>query len=560
MLTRLFIQNLATVDKQIIEFTPGFSVLTGETGAGKSIIIKAVNLILGEKCPKDLIRAGEDFLSVEASFSIRDNQSVKTLLDDMEIEHDDELTVRRKVNISGKNSIFINDHSSKLKRLSVLGEWLIDLHGQHAQQFLLRPATHVDYLDQFANLKDTVQQFQDLYRLLRQKQQEKEALEQSAAERARNIDFIQFQIEEIEKAGFTAEEVTQLDEELRVLTYGEQIVETLTPIAQWHTVEQSPLNSISATLGPLESLLKVAPDLKELAAEIKSGLISLQEAAAGIDQYLNNLDIDPNRLEAVNERLAELDRLKRKYGQTLDDIDSFKVEQARKLTNLEKQDINYLELENEIVGLIEQVAERGAEISDLRRSKKPEFEQLVLSALNELGLERSLFEVEITQLPKTADGEQTYNMKGLDQVAFLITTNPGNPLKPLAKVASGGELSRVMLAIKTTLSEDISQGTMIFDEIDSGISGRVAETVGFKLVKLGQNRQVVCITHSPQIASRADAHFRVEKQFSGDSSTTLVSPLADDERIEEIARFLGGNKISEKTLSAAREMLSIKPE
>ena len=560
MLTRIYIQNLATVEKQIIEFKPGFSVLTGETGAGKSIIVKAVNLILGEKCPKDLIRSGEDFLSVEASFSIRDNQSVKVLLDEMEIEHDGELTVRRKVNIAGKNSVFINDHSSKLNRLSALGEWLIDLHGQHAQQFLLRSATHVDYLDQFANLRESVQQFQDLYRLLKQKQQEKEALERSAAERARNIDFIQFQIEEIENAGFTKEEITQLDEELRVLTHGEQIIETLTPIAEWHTMEPSPLNSISAVIGPLESLLKIAPELQELAGEIKSGLITLQEAATGVDHYLNNLNIDPNRLEVVNERLAELDRLKRKYGQTLDDIAAFKAEQNQNLANLEKQDINYLELENEIAELSEQVAVSSNEISNIRRSKKSEFEKLVLSALNELGLERSLFEVEITQLPKTESGEQAYNMKGLDQVAFLITTNPGNPLKPLAKVASGGELSRVMLAIKTTLSEDISQGTMIFDEIDSGISGRVAETVGFKLVKLGQTRQVVCITHSPQIASRADVHFRVEKQFSGDSSKTLVNPLDDEQRIEEIARFLGGNKISDKTLSAAREMLSTKPE
>jgi len=558
MLTRIFIQNLATVEKQIIEFSPGFSVLTGETGAGKSIIIKAINLILGDKCPKDLIRAGESFLSIEGSFLIDNNQPVKELLANMDIEHDGELTVRRKVHLSGKNSVFINDHSSKLTSLSTLGEWLIDLHGQHAQQFLLRPATHVDYLDQFANQKMNVQQFQNDYRLLNQKQNLKEELERSAAERERNIDFARFQIEEIEKAGFSEEEEKQLVEELKVLTHSEQIIEALTPISQWHSSDASPLSEISGAVGPLDAILNIAPQLNGSAEEIRTGLIALQEAAADIDKYLNDLDIDPGRLETINERLAELDKLKRKYGATLDDIDAFKHEQELKLQSLEKQGTSYLALEKEIEELSDRVASQANEISAIRHHHKPEFEKQVLAVLKELGLERSLFEIDIAPLPKDDEDRQAYTLKGLDRVEFLITTNPGNPLKALSKVASGGELSRIMLAIKTTLSEDISQGTMVFDEIDAGISGRVAETVGFKLVKLGKNRQIVCITHSPQIASRANSHFRVEKQFLGETSKTFISQLAKEERIEEIARFLGGNKISEKTLSAAREMLATK--
>ena len=558
MLTRILIQNLATVEKQIIEFTPGFSVLTGETGAGKSIIVKAIHLILGEKCPKDLIRTGESFLSVEGSFLIENNLPVKTLLDEMDIEHEGELTIRRKVHISGKNSVFINDHSLNLTRLSALGEWLIDLHGQHAQQFLLRPSTHVEYLDQFANLSPLVQRFQDIYQSHNQKKKEKAALDLSAAERARNLDFSRFQIEEIEKAGFTEAEVRKLDEELRRLTHGEQIIETITPIALWHSSERSPLSEISGSLGLLESIVGIAPELKDSSEEIRSGLISLQEAATDIHRYLNDLEIDPNRLETVNERLAELDKLKRKYGTTLEEINKFKDKQYLNLQSLENQDTNYHELEKEIAALSEQVDTVANEISEVRYREKPVFERQVLSVLKELGLERSLFQVEIRPLADDEEKGRTYTRKGKERVEFLITTNPGNPLKPLAKVASGGELSRIMLAIKTTLSEDISQGTMVFDEIDSGISGRIAETVGFKLVKLGEKRQIVCITHSPQIASRANSHFRVEKQFLEGTSKTFINQLAKEERIEEIARFLGGNKISEKTLSAAREMLATK--
>ena len=558
MLTRILIQNLATVEKQIIEFTPGFSVLTGETGAGKSIIVKAIHLILGEKCPKDLIRTGESFLSVEGSFLIENNLPVKTLLDEMDIEHEGELTIRRKVHISGKNSVFINDHSLNLTRLSALGEWLIDLHGQHAQQFLLRPSTHVEYLDQFANLSPLVQRFQDIYQSHNQKKKEKAALDLSAAERARNLDFSRFQIEEIEKAGFTEAEVRKLDEELRRLTHGEQIIETITPIALWHSSERSPLSEISGSLGLLESIVGIAPELKDSSEEIRSGLISLQEAATDIHRYLNDLEIDPNRLETVNERLAELDKLKRKYGTTLEEINKFKDKQYLNLQSLENQDTNYHELEKEIAALSEQVDTLANEISEVRYREKPVFERQVLSVLKELGLERSLFQVEIRPLADDEEKGRTYTRKGKERVEFLITTNPGNPLKPLAKVASGGELSRIMLAIKTTLSEDISQGTMVFDEIDSGISGRIAETVGFKLVKLGEKRQIVCITHSPQIASRANSHFRVEKQFLEGTSKTFINQLAKEERIEEIARFLGGNKISEKTLSAAREMLATK--
>lgn len=555
MLRRIFIQNLVTVEKQVIEFIPGFTVMTGETGAGKSIIIKAINLILGEKCPKDLIRSGESFLSVEAVFSIAENSLVKELLSQLDIEHEEELTIRRKVHISGKSSVFINDYTSKLSTLSELGKDLIDLHGQHSQQSLLQPASHVDYLDQFSNLQESVKQFQTMYQELLQKRKISRELEQSVAERERTMDFIRFQIDEIEHSAFTTEEETQLNEEFRLLSNGEQIIGALSPIAGWTSDENSPLQTIISTLQPLSEIVRLAPDLKETAAEMQSGLISLQECADDISRYLGKLEINPQKLEEVNQRLSQLDKLKRKYGETLSNVMKFKETQEVELKNLENMEINHNELSQEIVQLTETVEILAKKISQTRQEKSAQFEELVLSKLQELGLERSSFAVKISSLPADENSNQSYSMKGMDKVEFLITTNPGNPLKPLAKIASGGELSRIMLALKTTLNQDLSQATMVFDEIDAGISGRVAETVGFKLVQLGKSRQIICITHSPQIASKAGAHLRVEKTFQDNSSRTLIVPLEKKDRIEEIARFLGGNKISKKTLAVAQDML-----
>ncbi len=556
MLSRVFIQNLATVEKQAIDFNDGFTALTGETGAGKSIIIKAINLILGEKCPKDLIRAKEDFLSVEAVFNIENNPPVLELLSELDIENDGELTIRRKVHRSGKSTVFINDYTCRLAQLTLLGKHLIDLHGQHSQQLLLQTATHIDYLDQFAGLRDDVAEFREIHNSLIQKRKEKAAFDENLADRTRQLDFIHFQIDEIEKAGFTAEEEKALLDEHRMLTHGEQIINAVSPVADWNDGQHSPFPDLSATLNGLIDTLKIAPDLKPIADEIQSGLITLEEAATEARQYLNRIEINPERLDVVNERLALLDGLKRKYGQTLEAVLTFRNDREEEQVKLENLEIDSAKLDGEIEELSRLVADKAMSLSKARGRHIPEFEKLVLANLKELGLERSLFNVQLQQLPQDEILGQRYSQKGLDKIEFLITTNPGNPLKPLVKVASGGEISRIMLAVKTTLNEDITRGTMIFDEVDSGISGRVAETVGFKLVKLGSRRQVICITHSPQIASQAPVHLKVEKVFVDDVSRTLINQLTGPDRIDEIARFLGGNEITEKTISAAKEMLN----
>ncbi len=556
MLTRLFIENLATVEKQILEFGHGFTVLTGETGAGKSVIIKAINLVLGEKCPKDLIRAEKKYLSVEAVFSINDNPPVLELLNELDIEHEGELTIRRKVHLAGKNSIYINDYTFNLSKLSLLGEHLLDLHGQHSQQFLLKPATHIDYLDEFSGLKEALIDYKSIYLTLNQKIKTKKELEQSAVDRNREIDFIRFQIKEIDNAGFSEEEELQLVNEVKLLTHGEKLISMLSPITGWNSEEHSPLASISSALYQLNEAVKIDPKLQTSVDEIQSGLISIEEATSEINQYINRIELNPQRLEEINNRLAELDKLKRKYGSSITEITEYRETQAGKLRQLENLEISFGELEEEITSLSENVQQKAEEISDIRKGKIDEFEKLILSNLHQLGLERSRFKIQLSPLTDEKNTDKSYAVKGKDHVEFLIATNPGNPLKPLAKIASGGELSRIMLAIKTSLNQDISMGTMIFDEIDSGISGRVAETVGIKLLELGRSRQIICITHSPQIAAKAGDHLRVEKVFQNKTSKTFINRLQNEERIEEIARFLGGNEISKKTLSVARDMLT----
>ncbi len=556
MLTRLFIQNLATIEKQIIEFDTGFTALTGETGAGKSVIIKALRLILGEKCPKDLIRTGTRFLSVEASFDIQEIPPVLGLLKEMDIEHDGELTIRRKVHLTGKNSIYLNDHGTNLVTLTLFSGFLVDLHGQHSQQSLLSTATHVDYLDAFAGLRQRVEEFGEKFRDLNTKLAKKAELEQNTADRNREIDFLRFQISEIEKAGFTTEEEQALLNESSQLSNAEHLINSLSPIADWQNTDSSPLGAISSALSMLDQAVKLDPGLKSMRDEVQSGLITLEEAATEIAAFSSKLEINPNRLEQVNSRLAELDSLKRKYGPELADINQYQNDSGQKLQQLESLELSFGELDKEIESETAVLNREADQISEMRLTAKTRFESVIGETLKELGMEHSLFEINIEPyVPKTVS-DLGFFSKGKNQVEFLIATNPGNPLKPLSRIASGGELSRVMLAIKTALNRDISFGSMIFDEVDSGISGPVAETVGIKLATLGDSRQIICITHSPQIASQANEHLKVEKVYEEEISKTLIHNLRDEARIEEIARFLGGNRITEKSRSAAREMLT----
>lgn len=554
MLRRLLIQNFATIKKQTVEFDSGFIAITGETGAGKSIFIKAIKLVLGEKCSKEFIRTGESNLLVEAEFEISDHAWIRKILETIGIEFDTTIIIRRKVSRSGKNANFINDCSVSLNSLVNLGKYLVDLNGQHSQQSLLQPSNHIDYYDDYLQITPDVDDFGEKYQKNLAIQKQVTELQNNAAESVREADFLQFQINEIESAELSENEVDQLDQEYKVLNNAEKLISVISPVTNWIDSGGSPLEVVSTAIYAIDDLVQYDNRLEKISSEMKSGFIVLEEAIHELSNYSGNIEANPHRLEEINQRLAQLDQLKRKYGKSISEVLDFLAMQKEKLNNLASSDENLQRLEKELNIIQKDLLKQAAALSKIRHKNQAVFENKVLVHLKELGLEKSCFEVSLktSTQPETND----LNRKGQDRIEFLITTNPGHPLKPLSKIASGGELSRILLSIKSIVNSDQSAQSLIFDEIDTGISGRISEIVGVKLKQLGKNKQVICITHSPQIASIATSHYRVEKEMKKKEAISRIVKLEDSERVQEIAQFLSGNEISDKTLSAAEEMLS----
>jgi DNA repair protein RecN (Recombination protein N) len=554
MLRRLLIKNFATIKNQTVEFDPGFIAITGETGAGKSIFMKAIKLILGEKCSKDFIRSGESHLLVEAAFELKNHDWIEKILAGIGIDFDSILIIRRKVSKAGRNANFINDCAVSLSTLVNLGKHLVDLNGQHSQQSLLQPSAHIDYYDDYLQIASEVGVFSDAYQKSLNLQKQLTDLQNSIVERARESDFLMFQINEIESANLSENELEELNQDYQVLNNSEKLISTILPITGWIEGGGSPVEQVSTAIYSVEALIKYDKRLEKISSEMKSGFIIFEEALQELLHYSGLVEANPLRLEEINQRLAQLDQLKRKYGSTIPEILAFLEAQKEKLAKLSSSDENLKQMEIELESLNQDLFNQAGRLSEIRQKNKKIFENKVLKHLKELGLEKSCFEVDLRSLGKTKNSH--LNRKGLDQVEFLIATNPGHPLKPLGKIASGGELSRVMLSIKSIVRSDQSAQSLIFDEIDTGISGRISETVGVKLNQLGKNKQVICITHSPQVASIAASHYLVEKEMKQSEAITRIIKLDQKERVQEIAQFLAGNEISTKTLSAAEEMLN----
>lgn len=552
MLQRLLIQNLVTIDQEVIEFQSGLSVITGETGAGKSVILKAVALILGEKASKKMIRTGEKFLLVEAVFDLSQNLPLQELLRTYEIDFGEELVIRRKVQSSGKNSIYLNELSSSLSLLAQVGGLLVDMHGQHAQQSLLNASNHLLYLDKFAKLDQERKNFEASYHSYKEKLNHKKELESSLRERTQRLEFVRFQWEEIEKAQLSVEEEESLHEEFNQLSHADQLRGLVGEIAAWEEMEGSPVAVVSSILPQVGKAVEFDKRLDPILENLNSALISLEESVKDVSSYLHTLEVDPTRLEFVNVRLSEVEKLKRKYGDCVEDVLLFQEKLQQEMSTLENLEESHEELDTELAKLLQELEEKAQKLSEKRRAKAPALEKLILKELKDLDLVNCRFQTDIQFLE-----EGKFFTHGKDRISFLVATNPGSLLGPLTKSVSGGELSRIMLGIKTTLQESHSLPTMIFDEIDTGISGRTAERVGKKLRDLGEIKQIICITHLPQIAALANFHLRVEKNVVAEYTRTLISEISQEERIKEIARFIGGAELTEKTLSAAQEMLKL---
>ena len=549
MLHALHIENLAIIDRLEVAFEAGFNALTGETGAGKSILIDALNLALGERTDISLIRAGAEKLRVNAVFEVPNDPELHALLGELGVEPEDGLLyLSREVHTSGRSIARINGQPVPVSALKALGERLIDMHGQHEHQSLLKPSSHLEFLDRWLGepaLK-LRQQVRETVSALRQTERELQEIVAREREREQMLDLYRFQVDEIRAANLQVGEDEQLETEARRLVYAEKLVALAGNAYDALMGEHGAYDQAASASRNLTEIARIDPSVSPWGEMLESALVQLEEVAHNLRAYAESIEYDPARLEAVIERQELIKRLKRKYGDTIEAVLQYADEAAAKLHALETQTERRAALEAELARLQESAHALCEQLSALRRDGAQRFANAVQTVLRTLAMERAQFTVEVRPKPMDATGA--------DSVEFLFSANPGEPPRPLSKIASGGEMSRVMLALKTVLADAAPVPTLVFDEIDAGIGGRTAHAVGEQIAQLAQHCQILCITHLPQIACRAKHHLLIEKHTDGAATRASVQPLTGEARVQEIARMLAGAP-SETALQHARELL-----
>jgi DNA repair protein RecN (Recombination protein N) len=572
MLAELRIRDLAIIENLEMVFGPGFNVLTGETGAGKSIIIDAVSLLLGDRASQEAVRAGADRTEVEGAFQLGPLAAARiaSLLAENGLEGDDAgwLMLAREVRAGGRSVARVNGRAVSTSLLGELGGRLVDVHGQGEHLSLLRESEHIGLLDRYAGLDDEQRAVAELVRSLRAVRRELEGLRQDERERARRIDLLTYQVGEIRAASLREGEPEELEGERRRLANAEQLAqlssEALQLLQEGSEEQLSASDAMGAAEQALGRLARLDPDLETLGEQLAEATALLEDLARELGRYRDAIEFNPRRLELVEERLHLIRGLQRKYGDTIAEVLAYADRASAELENISHAGERIAELEAEESNLLADIGQRSAQLSAARRSAGDRMAQAIEGELADLGMEGARFAVQITwSLSDTgaivdaaaaaASGEPAgryaFDSHGLDSVAFLVTANPGEPLRPLVKVASGGETSRLMLALKTVLGRADETPTLIFDEIDQGIGGHVGTTVGRKLwaltVQSGDpgtprvRHQVLCITHLPQLAAYGDDHFHVSKGLAGDRTVTSVDRLEGEQRIGELARMMG---------------------
>lgn len=553
MLQELRIKNFAIIDELDLSFSKGFNILTGETGAGKSIILNAVQLLLGDRASEELIRSSEEEASVEALFDISENREVKGRIHEKGqrlsgVEERDSLLVRRVISRSGRGKAFINGNLATLGMLSEIGEELLSIYGQHEHQSLQRVDTHIDILDEFGELMELREEFQNLFQRFTSLSQELERIRGEKERREKERELRTFQSKEIEKAGIRIGEEEALKEEKRVLTHAKKLTDFANASEEvLYSTEGSAIERIQSVLHQGKEMATIDLSLSPIFKNLDGALIQLEEVALALRDYSKRIEVNPGRLEEIENRLEEIDRLKRKYGSTEADILRFKEEVDETLSTFTSDEERLSRLEGEIGPLREEMTQRAQKLSRERKRVASELKRSVEKELASLGMKKTTFQVRID--------DQAPSHTGQDRIEFLISPNIGEEVKPLAKIASGGELSRIMLAMKRILAIIGGRQVLIFDEVDAGIGGAIAEVVGRKLRELSKHHQVICVTHLPQIACFADRHHSVKKEVKSGRTVTVVDPLEREARVDEIARMLGGVKVTEKTRAHAQEMM-----
>lgn len=550
MLLEISIKNFAIIEEISLNFEQGMTVLTGETGAGKSIIIDAMNMMLGSRATTDVIRHGAPKAEIEGLFSLENSRALREIFEEQGWELTDELIIRREILQNGRSVSRINGQMVNLSVLKAVGQHLVDIHGQHDQEELMRPQLHIAMLDEFGtadflNLKSRYQETFDRYRSLRKQVL---TLQKNQQEHKARIEMLEFQMAEIESAALKSGEDTALHQERDRLLNHKLIADTLTnAYTMLDNEDFSSLTNVRSAMNDLESIEDYDPAYKELSGSLSETYYVLEDVSKRLEDILDGLDFDGDRLLQLESRLDLINSITRKYGGQVDDVLDYFAQISKEYSLLTGSNLSSEDMDRELKALERELVELAQELSQARHGLAAQLEAEIKQELQDLYMEKARFKVQFSK--------GKFNREGNEQVEFYISANPGEDFKPLVKVASGGELSRLMLAIKSAFSRKEGKTSIVFDEVDTGVSGRVAQAIAQKIHKIGSNGQVLAISHLPQVIAIADYQFFIEKISDENSTVSTVRLLTADERVQEVAKMLAGEDVTEAALTQARELL-----
>ncbi len=565
MLTSLEIKDYALIENIQVFFEPGLNIITGETGAGKSILIGAISLLLGERASSETVRKGSKKSIIEGIFDIGTNKKVLKFLENIDVEYDEEVIIRREISLKGTNRCFINDTPVQLSLVKQIGNLLIDLHGQHDHQSLLHEETHIDFLDEFCSIDKDLENYQKKRQELLNVVAEIKSLQKNEKSIKEKTELNQFQLKEINAVSPQKNEDDILEKELNILENSEKLFDTANQIYNSiYEDEHSVYDLLSELKNKIDEISRIDESVKSRLEEINSAFEFTKDVGDFFRDYKDKLEIDPKRIDEVRERVGAIYLLKKKYGGSLDRVLEFKEKIETELSISENFTEKIEELKKQADLIREEIKKYALELSNKRKKQAKVVEKEIVKMLAFLGINDSNFEVKF-DLDKNVLSENYIlinnekigiNNKGIDVVEFYISTNLGEDLKPLAKTASGGEISRIMLSIKSVMAKTEKLPLLIFDEIDTGVSGRIAQKVGKVLKDLSKSHQIISITHLPQIAAFADHHYSVQKLKSNERVVSSIIKLEDENRIEEIAKLLSGEEVTDAALTSAKQLMN----
>ena len=549
MITSLNIRNYALIENLNIDFTKGLTVITGETGAGKSIIIDSIDLLLGQRANSSIIRTGANSCVISATFDISKNIKAKNVLADLSIDYENEIIIRRQIDISAKSKAYINDIPVSVSSLSNIGKYLVDFYAQNKSNMLFEESYQRQIIDIIAGNCNLLNKLSVKYDELEKLNSKKEDIEKSNTDREKMLDLYKYQIQEIKKANLSIDEEENIEKDLPKLKNAEKIQNiTKEMISILYKQDNSIIDNLSTIAKQIDLLQKYGINVDNISKNINLSISQLDDVYREIEEIYNGIDVSSEALDLMLERQQLIKKLKSKYGKTIQGIIDYCVDLEEKVKTLENYDINIEKVQKEIDELLKEITKICEEISSNRKKASCHISKKIMMELEDLNMKNSQFEIalEKTEITRT----------GFDKLEFMFSANKGEKLYPIALVASGGEISRLMLALSTTISENYNVDTIIFDEIDTGTSGKTGDKIGKKLKSLSKNRQVISISHLAQIASSANNHIRIYKETQQDRNITKAKILNQKERIEEIAKIISGEQITEHALKHAEEMLN----